>query len=147
MQMPIHFGEQSLFTRIWLLYFGMLADVFTENRTLLFLQLIMQMQNEMSGDRPATNILNQPQHILSFIKHALESSQPTVDESKSSSQTFGINSLRIVPETKNEGGDSDDEDDEDDETNPAGRRDEEMTATAINLLLSLLECRCLSQIT
>lgn len=30
MQMPIHFGEQSLFTRIWLLYFGMLADVFAE---------------------------------------------------------------------------------------------------------------------
>ena len=98
------------------------------------------MQSQMSGDRPASNILNQPQHILSFIKHALEANKPPAAEQKVSSQAFGIESLRIVPESQDTNGDSDDEDDE---ASITGQRDEEMTATAINLLLSLLECTSL----
>lgn len=105
----------------------------------------MQLQGDTLNDRPASSLLSQPQHILSFIKHALEPGQPDVASNKSSTEKFGMDKLRIVPEANASGSDSDDENDDDDEI-PGGRKNDEMTTAAINLLLSLLECTSRSQI-
>jgi nicotinic acid mononucleotide adenylyltransferase len=106
-------------------------------RTLLFLQLIVQMQNKLSDDS-SSNILNNTDHILSFVKHALESTpsreQAAVSEAKAHSYSGKtLETLRIIEESKDEiGADSDDEEEED----WAGT---EMTTTAVNLLLAILE--------
>ncbi|OCH90959.1 hypothetical protein OBBRIDRAFT_558927 [Obba rivulosa] len=110
-------------------------------RTLLYLQLIVQMQSQLSSDDPASSLLKKPDHILSFIKHALESdSARPVDTRKPPAHTLvntlRMEDLRIVSQEEEEleGGDSDDEGDD---TN--GSSDREMVVTALNLLLSILE--------
>ena len=115
-------------------------------RTLLFLQLIVQVQTQMSKDGPSSNnILGKPEHIFSFIKHALQSDTALQSpESKTGPKRSGprqgmtINDLRLVPEGQDEDldmeGDSDDET-PDQEVQPGN----EMTITALNLLLSVLE--------
>jgi hypothetical protein len=116
-------------------------------RTLLFLQLIVQVQSRMSrDDTSSNNILSKPEHVLTFIKHALQSDtvqdtppkQASVDPS--SHQGLTKKDLLIVSEDDPDE-DNDSESDSDDETpglEGAGRSDE-MTITALNLLLSVLE--------
>ena len=116
-------------------------------RTLLFLQLIVQVQTQMSKDGPSSsNILSKPEHVFSFIKHALQSDTAQRPESKTDSkrlkvrQGMTMNDLRIVPrEVQDEdldmGGDSDDETPSQEGAQP----DDEMTIAALNLLLSVLE--------
>ncbi|KAI0036174.1 hypothetical protein K488DRAFT_41568 [Vararia minispora EC-137] len=114
-------------------------------RTLLYLQLIVQMQTQMAGDSPSTNILKKPEHILSFIKHVLE---PVAAGSFGSGQVrktvksgLGLEDLRIV------GNDLDDDQlldgDSDDEHDPLESHstptDDEMVVTTVNLLLAILE--------
>ncbi len=115
------------------------------HRTLLFLQLIVQVQSRMSrDDTSSNNILSKPEHVLTFIKHALQSgivqdtAQSSVDPS--SRQGLTMNDLRIVPE-KDADEDTDTEGDSDDEIPglKGARPNDEMTITALNLLLSILE--------
>jgi hypothetical protein len=119
-------------------------------RTLLFLQLIVQAQTQLSSDGSlSNNILNKPEHILSFVKHALQNDAMLQDSApKQRAQKSGapagltVDDLRIVrrdeqleDEDLDKGGDSDDETPESERAQP----DDEMTITALNLLLSLLE--------
>ena len=104
----------------------------------------------MSSDGPSSNnILSKPEHILSFIKHALQNDAMLQDSApKRRAQKSGappgltVDDLRIVrrdekldDEGLDTGGDSDDETPETEGAQP----DDEMTITALNLLLSLLE--------
>jgi uncharacterized Zn finger protein len=72
--------------------------------------------------------------LLSFIKNALESTSSKTDilqaHHSAKSGPLGLQDLRIIESEENDMGDSDDEDES---------GDEEMTSTAINLLLSVLE--------
>lgn len=116
-------------------------------RTLLFLQLIAQVQSRMSrDDTSSNNMLSKPEHVLTFIKHALRNDivqdtapkQASVDPS--SHQGLTMNDLRIVSEDDPDE-DNDTEADSDDETPDlqGARPDDEMTITALNLLLSIVE--------
>lgn len=117
-------------------------------RTLLFLQLIVQVQTQMSKDGPSSsNILSKPEHVFSFIKHALQSDttlqspeSKTGPKKPSVRQGMTMSDLLIIPgEEQDE--DLDVGDDSDDETpNREGAQpNSEMTITALNLLLSVLE--------
>ena len=101
----------------------------------------------MSRDGPSSdNLLSKPEHILSFIKHALQNgtTQDTApkqaSESRKSRQGLTMDDLRIVPEEKRDD-DVDMEGDSDDETPSVqgAQPNDEMTITALNLLLSILE--------
>ena len=112
-------------------------------RTLLFLQLIVQVQTRMSSDDPSSNILGRPEHVLTFIKHALQSEdtaskQVSVDPNPR--QGLTMDDLRMVSE-EDPDDDGDKDGDSDDETPGlrGARPDDEMTITALNLLLSVLE--------
>lgn len=114
-------------------------------RTLLYLQIIIQIQTQLSGSDASSNILSKPEHILSFVKHALDAANapaPEVDASSPgrhprNSSGLRMEDLRLVPEDEvvSDEGDSDD----DTPGEELISADDEMTETAINLLLSLLE--------
>jgi hypothetical protein len=92
------------------------------------------MQTRLS-DNSSSGILNKPDHILSFVKHALESGMEHLSPPKAetSSPTSNLQQLHIIHHDDHAAGeDSDDEDEEEWDG-------EEMKATAINLLLSILE--------
>ena len=93
--------------------------------TLLYLQLIMQMQTNMSHGKSSSNILHKPAHLLSFIKHVLDRIHHPSNE--------GLHDL--------DWDNISDEADSDDDTPGATivTSDEEMTETSLNLLLSILE--------
>ena len=101
----------------------------------------------MSRDGPSSsNLLSKPEHILSFIKHALQNdtTQNTAPKRASKGprpqQGLTVEDLRIVPEEE-QSDDADMEHDSDDETPgfQGARPNDEMTITALNLLLSILE--------
>lgn len=109
---------------------------------MLYLQLIIQMQTQLSESAGSSNILSQPEHILSFIKHALGSTIIAPPQANQRTQpkaeaSLSLKDLRIVPEKD----DFTDEGDSDDETPEASgvSVDDEMTETAVNLLLAILE--------
>ena len=111
-------------------------------RTLLYLQLIVQIQAQLADASSSTNILKKPEHILMFIKHALEDAQmskkPQTSVRKPKRTGLGLDDLRIVPDPDNEDGiDSGDSDDEDEGSVDAVP--DEITITTLNLLLALLE--------
>lgn len=100
-------------------------------RTLLYLQLVVQMQTHLSdGD---STILGKPSHILSFVKHALESGGPEPETKKPAS----ANPFKLDLDE----GDLDDEGDSDDDTPGVDiiSPDDEMIETSVNLLLAVLE--------
>ncbi|KAK0243048.1 hypothetical protein EDD85DRAFT_877845, partial [Armillaria nabsnona] len=95
-------------------------------KTLLYLQLIMQIQTKMSDGDGKENILKEPGHILVFVKHALEArdqSDPAFEKTK--------DPLKFIHTEEDLG-----EEDSDDEDTPEY---DEMTETSVNLLLSILE--------
>ncbi|KAJ7179134.1 hypothetical protein C8R46DRAFT_1187560 [Mycena filopes] len=97
-------------------------------RTLLFLQLVVQMQTQLS-DGPST-ILGKPAHMLSFVKHALDSGRPEPEAKKpSNAPPYQLNL------------DESDEVDSDDDTPGAEilPPDDDMIETSVNLLLAVLE--------
>ncbi|TBU43355.1 hypothetical protein BD309DRAFT_960924 [Dichomitus squalens] len=111
-------------------------------KTLLYLQLILQMQKQLSTD-DNLGILKKPEHMLSFIKHALENPRQSEPSQAKTTLDAGLRmeSLRIVPDEAEddelEDGDSDDE-----EEGTEGLPDEpldDITSTAVKLLLSVLE--------
>ncbi|KII94758.1 hypothetical protein PLICRDRAFT_33568 [Plicaturopsis crispa FD-325 SS-3] len=112
-------------------------------RTMLYLQLIIQMQTHLAEGNASSNILSKPEHILSFVKHALQSaatSSPQDDHRENTKNGHGLKmeDLRIVPEDDTDELDDGDSDDEAPESGGAAV-DNEMIDTAINLLLSVLE--------
>lgn len=113
-------------------------------RTLLYLQLIMQIQAQLADASSSTNILKKPEHILMFVKHALEdkriSKKPQALARRPKQAGLGLGDLRIVPDSDDEvdSGDSDDEDEGSENT-----VSDEITATTLNLLLALLEGKLL----
>ncbi|KAK0206796.1 hypothetical protein DFS33DRAFT_1421493 [Desarmillaria ectypa] len=95
-------------------------------KTLLYLQLIMQIQAKMSDGDGKENILKDPGHILAFVKHALETraqSNAVIEKTE--------DPLKFIHTQKDLG-----EEDSDDENTPEY---DEMTETSINLLLSIFE--------
>ncbi|EGN93069.1 hypothetical protein SERLA73DRAFT_163744 [Serpula lacrymans var. lacrymans S7.3] len=115
-------------------------------RVMLYLQLIIQMQSQLAGNA-SSNILSKPEHILLFVKHALEPSDVGQPEGQSrepqgSMHGLSLKDLRIVPE---EDDDSLQDSDSDDETPEHGGLDYEMIETAVNLLLATLEAHQSSQ--
>ncbi|KIJ70504.1 hypothetical protein HYDPIDRAFT_143972 [Hydnomerulius pinastri MD-312] len=132
----------ELFVRLLELYHSSKVDNESDPmRVLLYLQLVMQMQSQLSGNSTSTNILKKPEHILLFVKHALETSAtaPSIATTQKTSRGLGLDDLRIVPEDEDklpEDGDSDDEQPGEANGNPG---EDDMTETAINLLLATLE--------
>lgn len=117
-------------------------------RTLLFLQLIVQVQTQMSKDGPSSsNILSKPEHVFSFIKHALQSDSTLQNpESKTGPnkpivrQGMTMDDLRIVPrEEQDENLDMDGDSDDETPDQEVAQPNNDMTITALNLLLSVLE--------
>ncbi|KAJ7682824.1 hypothetical protein DFH06DRAFT_306273 [Mycena polygramma] len=97
-------------------------------RTLLYLQLVVQMQTQLS-DGPST-VLGKPTHILSFVRHALESRGPELEPKKPAN----TNPFQLDLDESDEG-DSDDDTPGADIISP----DDEMVETSVNLLLAVLE--------
>src|SRR5882762_4394721 len=104
----------------------------------------MQMQTQMSGEGSSKGILNEPQHILSFVLRALEagtitSTPSNLDKEGETRQRKGLtkNDLRIVDEHDDEDGTGDGDSDDETPRLDNAKHDDEMTATAINLLLSV----------
>ncbi|KAI0824765.1 hypothetical protein BC628DRAFT_1419872 [Trametes gibbosa] len=107
-------------------------------------RLVLQMQKQLSMDN-TSNVLKRPEHILSFIKHALENPSraelPSTGRKPIGKAGLNLNDLRIVPEEEEEAyeeaeeGDSDDENGEDSQEHGS----DDMTSTAVKLLLSVLE--------
>ncbi|TFY64009.1 hypothetical protein EVG20_g6094 [Dentipellis fragilis] len=130
-------------------------------RTLVYLQLIVQMQSKLGvvgeGKDANASILSRPEHILAFVQHALEddinaattSTQNRTERGKPTkgSGGLGMEDLRIVDVADEDEDENvqDGERDSDDENEVPGmegvsvRPDEEMSVTAVNLLLSVLE--------
>jgi hypothetical protein len=102
----------------------------------------MQIQTQLSDASPSTNILKKPEHILMFVKHALEdtrvSIKPHTSDRGPKRKGLGLGDLKIVQDPGDEdelgSGDSDDEDEAFGNTVP-----DEITVTTLNLLLALLE--------
>jgi hypothetical protein len=110
-------------------------------RIILLLQLIIQMQSQLSDDNSSSNILKRPDHILSFVKHALETATIPEHVTRGPGHTahdgLRMEDLRIIDQEDTV---LDEEVDSDDESpGDAASPDEEMTETAVNLLLSILE--------
>jgi hypothetical protein len=108
---------------------------------MLYLQVIMQMQTHLTEKAGSSNILSKPEHILSFVRHALTSvtTQHSINEGAQheAADSLMIKDLRIVPEKDSLSG-GDDSDDEDTHTSGISIEDE-MTSTAVDLLLAVLE--------
>ncbi|KIY73777.1 hypothetical protein CYLTODRAFT_406490 [Cylindrobasidium torrendii FP15055 ss-10] len=101
-------------------------------KTLLFLQLIIQMQTQL---KEGLLSLKNPSHILGFVKHVLVDAKKAEEEPETKHVKTGLDALRIVDGDEDEeveDGDSDDE-------QSGSERYDEMIDTAVNLLLSILE--------
>lgn len=100
----------------------------------------------MSTSDSSLDILKKPDHILSFIKHALQTSQQQALSKYAHSEPATdagpkLGDLRIVDADEDDEDDilEGDSDDEDEPSVPREGTDEEMTSTALSLLLSVLE--------
>jgi hypothetical protein len=102
----------------------------------------MQIQTQLAEGSSSTNILKKPEHILMFVKHALEDAQtsrkPETPARRPKREGLGHEDLRIIQSSDDEygigSGDSDDEDEGSTDVVP-----DEITVTTLNLLLALLE--------
>lgn len=110
------------------------------------MQLIVQMQTQLADDPSSTNILKKPEHILSFVKHALDSAIAELSSSESYKPTkrgLNLESFRIVDDSLSEDEDlypdADSDDERDDALVGESTADDEILPTAINLLLAILE--------
>ena len=99
------------------------------------------MQKISSDD--ASNVLSKPEHVLTFVKHALEGSRSSETPAKTpvKKQGLGVEDLRIVQEETDELDDGDSDDEE--EGGQSEQAVDDITSTAVKLLLSLLEGKCL----
>jgi hypothetical protein len=106
---------------------------------LLYLQIIMEMQEQMTGAGPL-DIFKKPDHILLFVKHVLVSTTCTPSpaappQEEKATKGVGMTDLRFTS-TEDTLSDSDsDTEGRNVNTTP----DVEMLETALNLLLAILE--------
>jgi len=111
---------------------------------LLLLQLVTEMQTEFTGNQQAVNIFKRPQQILSLVHNALATEQPSNSGAKPVFRRgLGLDQLRVVPDEIQEEL-SEHEGDSDDEEGGAGEDQavpNDITSTAVTLLLALLEGR------
>lgn len=118
-----------------------LPDAFS--RTLLYLQLIMQIQAQLVDASSSTNILKKPEHILVFVKHALEdtriSRKPQMPVRRPKQAGLGLDDLRIVPDSNDDEDEIGSEDSDDEDEGSTNTVPDEITVTTLNLLLALLE--------
>ncbi|OSX60155.1 hypothetical protein POSPLADRAFT_1066562 [Postia placenta MAD-698-R-SB12] len=136
--------SSELFVRLLEAYKEVKAEADADPlRTLLYLQLILQMQNQLAAEDSASNILSKPDHILSFIKHALESARPAAPSQHQRRDSNPVSGLRMedlrIVQKEEEEFEEGDSDDEAPDSIPGGTTDDEMVATAVNLFLSILE--------
>ncbi|KAF8627184.1 hypothetical protein AX15_004502 [Amanita polypyramis BW_CC] len=112
-------------------------------QTLLTLQIVMQMQKQLTTSPSSSNLLCKPAHMLQFIKHVLESSEKislrSIGPQSRAESDVKFRKSRLK-DTENqdigyESGDSDDYMPDSETVSP----NDEMVETAINLLLSILE--------
>ncbi|KAG9038544.1 hypothetical protein FRB95_000765 [Tulasnella sp. JGI-2019a] len=103
-------------------------------KTMLYLKFVLEMVDQLGS-----TVLSNPEHILSFVSHALRSEGeknadvvPGMKASVLASDTTSRDSLFIV-EPKNAVKADDEEEDSDDES------DNDLIETALNLLLAVLE--------
>ena len=112
-------------------------------RTLLYLQLIMQMQTQLTQADTKNSLLNDCIPLLSFVAQALDLERDDVVRKPHQSKGLTLDSLRIVPhDTDDERPTNDsDSDDEGEDDGHLGHGDQtgEMATTAVTLLLSVLE--------
>jgi hypothetical protein len=110
-------------------------------RIILLLQLVIQMQSQLSDNNSSSDLLKRPDQTLSFVKHALEAA--TISEHVTSGHVhtthagLRMDDLRIVD--RDDALLDDDVDSDDELPADAASPDDEMTETAVNLLLSILE--------
>ncbi|KAH9894464.1 hypothetical protein C8Q73DRAFT_518427 [Cubamyces lactineus] len=110
-------------------------------KTLLYLQLVLQIQKQLTTD-DASSVLKKPEHILTFVKHALENPRQSVRPSAGQSNSatgLRMEDLRIVSDEESVTDDEDEEGDSDDEDGDQEHGSDDMTTTAVKLLLSVLE--------
>ncbi|KAF9259487.1 hypothetical protein L218DRAFT_963519 [Marasmius fiardii PR-910] len=128
-------------------FFVLVLEAYRENKkensdpiqTLRYLQVVMQMQVSMFND-PKTGVFQNTVHILAFIKQVLADSQkPSNPTSQRKGSRTGFPKLAQL--SLEERVDTPDEEDSDDDTADSEKRDidTEMTETALNILLSVLE--------
>ncbi|KAF8655292.1 hypothetical protein AX16_003191 [Volvariella volvacea WC 439] len=113
-------------------------------KTLLCLQIIMQMQTQMSGGSTGPSLLYKSTHMLHFVKHVLETAGEGGSDIANPSQSpeyHGPESLKLREDPKDNEADALEEYDSDDDMpnalliNP----NDDLFETALNLLLSVLE--------
>lgn len=98
------------------------------------------MQTQLADAGSSSNILKKPEHILTFVKHALESagaSAPRHEEAHSVNDFAA--KLRISDPPQAADVDEDGDSDDDMPDSEKFTADDEMTETSVNLLLSILE--------
>ncbi|CAE7174524.1 unnamed protein product [Rhizoctonia solani] len=125
---PVHFAEllkslerkdvaSAVFVRMLNSYQSSRAVDTDPLRVLLYLRLILEIQQKLGS-----SVLTEPEHILQFIAHVIEPKKPREEPEHAQDP------LRIVEQ---------DSDDEDQIEEP--QTQDEMTLTAVTLLLSILE--------
>ncbi|KAF8639852.1 hypothetical protein AX17_001107 [Amanita inopinata Kibby_2008] len=113
-------------------------------RTLLTLQITMQMQKQLSTGPSSSNLLCKPTHMLLFIKHVLETSlmesQSHVTNQRQDIEGGLGRSIDVLVVPRRTQSIEEEEVDSDDDTPDIDvAPKDEMMETAINLLLSILE--------
>lgn len=102
------------------------------------------MQSILTNATGSPDVLQKPEHILSFVKHVLASEEKMYSPGKLArnpeTTTLKMQDLRIVPEDQDVLSDDADSDDETPETDDIlGEAEMTETAAALNLLLAVLE--------
>ncbi|KAJ3986901.1 hypothetical protein F5890DRAFT_1636144 [Lentinula detonsa] len=111
-------------------------------RTLVYLQLIMQLQAEISDGSKSAGLFSKATQILAFIKQALETASSSPESvSQKNVASPGKGKLRLSDLQLNSDEDRASEGDSDDDLSDseAFTADDEMKETSITLLLSVLE--------
>jgi hypothetical protein len=105
--------------------------------------MIIQMQTQLSDNSSSTSILSKPEHILLFVKHALQSpvtaTTATTPKKTERSRGIGLDDLRIVSLEEDDLVKDSDSDDEEPSQANGNQGEDDMTETAINLFLATLE--------
>lgn len=95
------------------------------------------MQTKLSDGSSSSDMLKKPTHILTFIKHALESAK--ADSHGSNTRPINRSPRDRCRDDQEDDIDSDEDSDDDTPDAIPYTADDEMTETSINLLLSILE--------
>ena len=103
----------------------------------------MQIQTQLADASSSTNILEKPEHLLMFVKHALEDAQSSKKGQPPATRPkrtgLGLEDLRIVQDSDCSEGEAGSGDSDDEDEGSANAAPDEIMVTAMNLLLAILE--------